>query len=408
MKVLGIIAEYNPLHSGHAYMLDECRKLSGADYCIVIMSGDFVQRGEPAIADKYVRTRMALSAGADLVLELPAISSCAAAGDFAEAGVSLLAHTGVVTDFAFGSESGDLCALLKIADILADEPAAFKQTLSKHLKSGLSFPAARHLALSAFVDHTDADCLTGSNNILGIEYLLALKKNGYNLRPLTIKRQGSDYNDPSMTHTFCSATALRHQTLMHWPDVRIDAETMPSGALEIYKKHLSVYAPVCMEDFAQIIHYALYCRESFDDIYDISYDLSRRIASKKNTFFTVESFVADLKAKNYTQTKINRALIHLILSQTKEDAACMKALGQAPYLRILGFKKSAAALLSSLKQNTDIPVITKPASVSKLLNNDQMSVFSKDVDAVRVYRMVLVQKSGRNQPDEYCQSPVIL
>lgn len=215
MKVVGIVAEYNPFHNGHRYHIEEARKCTGADFVVVVMSGDFVQRGEPAVIDKYHRTEMALSQGADLVLELPAAFACASAEYFATGAVSLLHALGCVDTLCFGSECGHLDLLEEIADLFIQEPSEYKEYLKTALKSGYSFPAARDEALKEYFAEDlvktaqIASVLSAPNNILGIEYIKALKVLGSSIRPVTITRMGQGYHETTFSDSFCSATALR-------------------------------------------------------------------------------------------------------------------------------------------------------------------------------------------------------
>lgn len=227
LKTTGIIVEYNPLHPGHIYHMEQARKQTGADYLIAVMSGSFVQRGAPALLDKYTRTRMALLAGADVVIELPVCFATGSAGDFAAGAISLLDKLGCVDGLCFGSESGDISLFKKTATLLQCESAAFSNALKKALKSGLSFPAARQQALLLCLDmakdmpstacpdnNSTAEqivaLLSSPNNLLGLEYTLALLRRNSSIRPFTISRVGSGYHDPlGGAADFPSASALR-------------------------------------------------------------------------------------------------------------------------------------------------------------------------------------------------------
>lgn len=234
MKIIGIIAEYNPFHNGHAYQMEEIRRRTGADYIVAAMSGDFVQRGAPAIVDKYARTRMALSCGADLVLELPALWATASAESFAAAGVALFEKMGCVDGICFGAECDNLSLLSEIADILAEEPSVYRAALSSYIKEGLTFPQARARALSESVLTSQktnsvskdalaqsasltqselAEILGSPNNILAIEYLKAIRRQNSSLTPYLIKREGAGYHDAEIhddNHIFQDDTDARH------------------------------------------------------------------------------------------------------------------------------------------------------------------------------------------------------
>lgn len=235
MKVIGIIAEYNPFHNGHAYQIAEIRKRTGADYIVVAMSGDFVQRGTPAIIDKYTRTNMALSCGADLILELPTLWATASAEDFAMAGVTLFDKMGCVDGICFGAETDNLDLLSSLADILANEPEDYRELLSSYIKEGLTFPAARakalvnHLTASSRADElckADAQISTEAissiinepNNILAIEYLKALKRRHSSLKPYLIKREGAGYHDATIYDNMTALDSTQAQDSTQAPD----------------------------------------------------------------------------------------------------------------------------------------------------------------------------------------------
>ena len=212
MKIAGIIAEYNPFHTGHAYHIQKTRELTGADYIIVVLSGDFVQRGAPALYSKHLRTRMALLGGADLVFELPSTHACESAEFFAQNAVGLLDGLGCVDVLSFGSESGTIEPFLKLGSFLSAETPEYQNLIKKYLKKGESFPKARSLTLQELLSDTDADTgifLQTPNNILGVEYCKALCRQNSTIRPLTVKREGNAYHDNSLNGQFPSASAIR-------------------------------------------------------------------------------------------------------------------------------------------------------------------------------------------------------
>ena len=218
MKTAGIIAEYNPFHTGHKYQIDHVKGTLSADYVVIAMSGDFVQRGTPALLSKYVRAEMALRAGADLVLELPVSCATASAELFARSGVQLLDGLGVVDTLCFGSECGDTEILMKLAGILVEEPEEFKSALRRNLKEGMTFPKARSLALGEVLPGNESEkyqqVLSSPNNILGIEYCKAILRENSSIVPTAIKREGNDYHENSLfTDSFPSASAIRNAVL---------------------------------------------------------------------------------------------------------------------------------------------------------------------------------------------------
>jgi predicted nucleotidyltransferase len=208
MKAVGLITEYNPFHNGHLYHLNKAMELTGADVSIAVMSGDFVQRGEPAILDKYARASMALNSGVNLVVELPVNYAVSSAESFADGAVKVL-HYIKADSIAFGSESGDIDGLLKVAHILCDNEEMLYKEISKYTSSGMSYAAARQKVVGLLTDADTAAVLSSSNNILAVEYLKAIIKHNYDIKPYTVQRQGDGYNDKDICSEYASATALR-------------------------------------------------------------------------------------------------------------------------------------------------------------------------------------------------------
>ena len=415
MNVIGIIAEYNPFHNGHAYQIAHVKKNLHADYIVVAASGDYVQRGEPALLDKYTRARMALSSGADLVLELPVLWSTASAELFADAGISLFEKTGCVNGICFGAESGDLALLRRIADVLADEPAALKASLKRNLKSGNTFPKAREAALlSYFADAADQDgalpvsteTLSSPNNILALEYLKSLRRRASSITPYLLKREGAAYHETSIrsgaSEVPASASAIRHTLFAGGAGASEDSadgilhHAMPQEALSILQDYRADFPLLCADDFSGILGYLLLSSSATQlaRTADSSPEFANRMQNQLPYYTSFSSFASRLKSKEMTLTRINRILLHSILGITSSDYACGNALDKIPYLRILGFRESAAPLLAALKASAAVPLITRPSQAPKLLFPDAMQVFERDVFAGNLYLQMRNQKGG--------------
>lgn len=415
MNVIGIIAEYNPFHNGHAYQIAHVRKNLHADYIVVAASGDYVQRGEPALLDKYTRARMALSSGADLVLELPVLWSTASAELFADAGISLFEKTGCVNGICFGAESGDLALLRRIADVLADEPAALKASLKRNLKSGNTFPKAREAALlSYFADAAGQDgalpvsteTLSSPNNILALEYLKSLRRRASSITPYLLKREGAAYHETSILSGAsaipASASAIRHTLFADAAGAcgnsadGILRHAMPQEALAILQDYRADFPLLCADDFSGILGYLLLSSSATQlaQTADSSPEFANRMRNQLPYYTSFCSFASRLKSKEMTLTRINRILLHSILGITSSDYACGNALDKIPYLRILGFRESAAPLLAALKASAAVPLITRPSQAPKLLSTDAMQVFERDVFAGNLYLQMRNQKGG--------------
>ena len=406
--ITGIIAEYNPFHNGHAYQIKQARLLTGCDFLVVVMSGDYVQRGAPAVFDKYTRARMALACGADLVLELPVACSCASAEFFASGAVSLLDGLGCVDFLCFGSESGDLQSLMEPARILAKESPVFQEALRRGLSLGLSFPAARKEAFRACA--SNPDILDLPNNILGIEYLKALLQRESSIKPVTIKREGQGYHDTLLDSGFASASGIRR--FLKQEEAPLSAlpalkESLPDPVMEVLKDTLAHTLPVWEEDFSMLLRYEL-LRQSASDLTryaDISPDLGRRLKNCADKFSSFSEFVALVKTKDVTYTRITRALFHILLNLTGEDTRNSVAM---PYARILGFRKDHSRILGLLKENSRIPIIPKAADYKTYLTPDLQPLFEKDLFAANLYETIAAAKQKRAFLHDLKRSPVIL
>lgn len=378
MNAVGIISEYNPFHSGHAYHIREAKRLSGSDYAVIIMNGDFVQRGEPAIYDKYTRTRQALEGGADLVFELPVRFGISSAGDFALGGVLALDSLDFVSSLCFGSEIGDIEPLQKAAATLEEEPAPFCNILDRSLRQGLSFPAARALALSATA-HLEPALLNEPNNILGIEYCLALKRLRSSMQAITISRKGQSYHEDSLPEKedFPSATSLRRQ-------IRREAKT----------QHITLH------DFSQAIGYSLLASPDLCRYKDITPDLADRILKYLPVYQDVEALIDQCRNPSLTVARIRRSLLQCLLNLEKTEVSM-------PYLRLLGMKKEASPLLTQ-KENASCLILSRLAMDSRKLDLTSTALLQKDLFASDLYRQIRCQKYQIELPNEYQHSPIIL
>lgn len=415
MNAIGIIAEYNPFHNGHRYQIEKAKKLTGAEHVVIVMSGDFVQRGAPAFTDKYLRTEMALSCGADFVFELPATFSCASAEYFASAGISLLSSLGFVDGLCFGAECGELSLLKKIADVLADSPAELEQKIHAFVSEGMSYPKAREQALklacpdlygtSCQTTHTFSEIFSSPNNILAIEYLKALAKEHSTLEPLCIRRTDAGYHETGFPKdsSFASASALRAL----FPDRQESslpasaADYLPEPVWKLLEKKPARY-PVLEDDFSTLLYYRLlHLSEDDFSILDMNRALYHRIQTLLNQYESVSAFTELLKTKQFTYSRISRLLFHLLLDIRTPASSCV------PYARLLGFRKEKSHLLRQVKK---IPVITKPADGLKMLSADcdAEKLYERDLFAASLYRQVQMQKKKQVLPTEYQAGPVIL
>lgn len=391
MKIAAIIAEYNPFHLGHDWQLKSIRQQLGANCAIVaVMSGCFTQRGEPALLDKWTRTRMALACGVDLVIELPFAYATASAERFASGGVALIDAIGLDCHLVFGSESGDLNQLQQLASLLADEPQGYREKLRQYLDDGESFPAARQLAVADWLgDAGLADLLESSNNILAIEYLKALhQRRECQLTPMTFKRQGQAYRDTSPEAAaagFASAAAVRRRIddfqrtkpdNLHGLITDLSA-MMPAPSLALLMERIqSGPGPLRPEDFAVSVLSLLRSLppEQLDNLPGMSEGLGRRLSAcaRRSETGSPDQRLSDLlkaaATRRFPQTRIQRALLSLLAGLKSEDFALFDSAGGPQYLRILGFSKQGRYLLKMMRKTARLPILM---NASDQLESDQ-------------------------------------
>ena len=411
MKTVGIIAEYNPFHQGHLYQLEQAKLLTGATKVVVVMSGNFVQRGIPAIIDKYARTKMALSHGADLVIELPVSYATSSAEAFAYAGISILDRLGFVDYVCFGSECGDIKILEHLADILIEEPISYQQELKEELKSGLSFPKARTKAL---INYFKSNHITGydlssfeqllnsPNNILGIEYMKAIRKRNSKISAVTIKRHGAGYHDKDISLPNASATAIRGVLLKE--DLYSLPEDLPLETKNLLIHEYQKTYPIFRNDFTSLLYYKLSMarEDSLNGYADVTPELANRIIKKLTYTMSYDDFCMSLKTKELTLTRINRGLLHILLSIPKIQNM------EACYGRILGFRTGATSLLRIATKENKLPLIVKTANAKQILNQEEYELFEQDMKATHLYHQMIFQKFSTILSDEYTHGPIIL
>ena len=415
MPVNGIIAEYNPFHNGHKYQLEESLRRTKADYTIVVMSGNFVQRGAPALLDKHRRAEMALRGGADLVLELPNLYAVSSAEYFALGAVSLLDKLGVVTHLCFGSECGEIDHLRKIAEYLLQEPEKYRAALKTFLKLGFSYPNARSQAVAECnpFGKKCEELLSSPNNILGIDYIKALLNRQSEIIPVTVKRQGHGYHDRlcGISHPgdLVSALAIR-ESLYSGRETRQSISHMPGEAGQILAAYLDGAKPVRANDFSSVLYYKLLTEREYgyEKYLDLSANLSDRIRNLLDKYTGFEDFCDLLKTKDMTYTRISRCLLHILLGIEKEHLELGKALDYISYARVLGFRRSAIPLLGAIKKHSGIPLITKLSAAKKGLSEDSNRLLRQDILADEIYHGIVAGQSGKPAANEFTKPLVIV
>ncbi len=406
MKVLGIVVEYNPLHDGHMYHLRSAIDLVKPDFTIAVMSGNFVQRGEPAIVEKFARAEMALRAGVDVVFELPTIYAIQDASGFSTGAIGTLNATNVVDDLVFGSESNNIQNIEKIASLIFEESEGFKNALKENLKAGLSFPNARRLAVSKMIDEKSEE-MRYSNNILGIEYVVALKKLGSKIKPHTIKRIGSNYNDENMS-PIPSATAIR-KAIFDGKKI----EGLPDFSLEILQREFANgKGPVFFEDFFDLLRakIILLGREGLEKLYGFNEGISERFFEGACRAKDSSTFLQIVKTKRFTFTRIKRRMMYGIFEIDKEFVSRSNELGPQ-YLRLLGFRKNSRQILRSISDRSSVPLISNLSEFKSAIRKRNVDIalaqeqLNFDLKASNLY--MLKFKSNTNICKDEFRKPLI-
>jgi len=372
MKSAGVIVEFNPLHNGHMEHLRETKRLTGREYIVAVMSGNFVQRGEPAICDKWRRTRMALLSGVDIVIELPVGYVVTGADYFARGSVGLLAATGVVDKLCFGSESGDLESIKEAGRILSNEPKEYKRVLRDSLGRGLSFAAARGAALNAMLKDASEGLLTKPNNGLGIEYCKALWQLGWPMEVFT------SYRVPGGP----SATAIRKNI-----SGNIDSY-LPAHVSAILQEAIEAKEIAKLDDYSDIFRYLLYTHDV-----DMGEGLENRFRRLSQNHDNLTELMGAIKTKRYTYTRLQRAVLGLILGIQPSTIKAWESAGGPRYIRVLGFRRGAAALLGEMTRQASLPVITHGESMD-MLEEPAASMLAKEFEAGDIYRMAFGGSAG--------------
>lgn len=462
MNTIGIIAEYNPFHNGHHYQIETIKAQTGAKHVVVVMSGDFVQRGTPAWTDKYLRAQMTLSCGADMVFELPVSFATASAEAFARAGVSILTSLCFVDGICFGSECDNLPLLQEIAEFLAVPSNSFEESIRLLTAKGISYPAARAQALSEYFNdpcQNNPTLFSAPNNILAIEYLKAIRQSDSHLIPFLIPRKDSGYHSENIGTAFASATAIRKasfssiehikllsnskDTNSHFDTIkppnpkevflRTIASAVPKEVLHILEENDNRY-PITENDFSTLLYYRL-IKASPDDtnILDMTEEILYRIQKRLPAFTSFSDFTEKIKTKQYTYSRISRVLLHCLLDITDLKNSSISnefsievqhnknvsptdkfSLPYVPYARLLGFRREASILL---RNETAIPIITKPADglaqmkefyTEENYMNHACTLYNRDIFSSNLYQQVQNTTLGCKRKNEYYNQPIIL
>ncbi len=377
MLILGIIAEYNPFHNGHYYLLQKSKKISGADFTLAVMGGNFLQRGEPAFWNKWVRTKMALSAGIDLVIELPFVFASQDAHGFAQAGIKILNSLGIVDYISFGCENDNLEIFSKLANLIRKNPSFFKKILKEELKKGSSFPKIRERAILSFYQRYQQDSseislneissvLSNPNNILALEYMVSLQSLKSTIAVLPVKRIGSDFSQEEYEGRFSSATAIRKLVSQYYYSqdryfLKELKTTLPLSTfriiLEQFKEEIN---PIVFSNFEQTILNKIRSISIPDlkKINGVQEGLENRIKKAAISAGSIEDLIAAIKSKRFTRTRIQRIIIHSLFDLTKTEVQKFNKMGPL-YCRVLGMSENGKKILHKAKSNSKLPLVLK-------------------------------------------------
>lgn len=425
MKTVGIIAEFNPFHNGHSYLINQAKIKTGADHAVILMSGNYVQRGAPAFIDKFTRTGIALSNGADLVIELPFVYSISSAAYFATAAVKMLDKLNIIDFLCFGSETDNFNLLNQISDIIVNEDEGYSSTLQSYLKNGFSFARSREnailkcLSLNGVMSSAEeiSHILTSPNSILAIEYLNALKRFDSPMKPFIIKRSDKGYHSSDIANGYASSSAIRDlyfkKSVYNFNNIRETLSMIvPLNSVPILEEKYKVTYPIVRNDFSEIIGNSLindkYGNIDLNVLFDSTPDLINRIRNFSSEFKDIDNFLSKCNSPTFTSGRIARILFYSMVGYTKDTFFQFKDDDYVYYYRILGFKKSHAELLTAIKNHSDYPLISKLVKKDEVLNENGQKMLSINTKADALYRLVASSKYDTKIPTEETQGIVIL
>lgn len=402
MIAAGIVVEYNPLHNGHRYHIQQTKEKTGADCLIAVMSGNFLQRGEPALVDKFTRTKMALAAGCDIVVELPYAFATQHAEIFARGAVEILSALDC-TYLVFGSEDGEISRFLITASLLERYEEKINAALPQVLKEGVSYPRAYEQAFMSVCEEPVPLDFTRPNNMLGLNYVKAIKNVKSPLTPLTIKRAGTEFHDPNLPEkSFASATAIRNTLLANHASLEAVQAYIPPATrseLDMFYREFQTFAT--WERLWPYLKYELMVR-SLDElriIYEMEEGLEARMKTGAKSATTFQEFMEHLKTKRYTWTRLQRAALHVLTNTKKTDMRVRSE--KAGYIRLLGMSKTGRAYLNQKKKNVSLPVISR-------ISRDCQELLALDIKAAQIYAFAFGIPKGQKLIDaEWRQPPLV-
>ncbi|MCT4585241.1 MAG: nucleotidyltransferase [Peptostreptococcaceae bacterium] len=396
MKIVGLIVEYNPFHNGHKLHLEKSKELTNADYSVAIMSGHFLQRGEPALFDKWTRAKIAVENGVDLVIELPSIYASQSAEYFSYGAIKILNSLNIIDSICFGSEDGDIELLKLVSKILFEENDDFKSILKTHVNQNNSYPKARQNALIEYIFNHEKyknkykkdvvlNLVSNPNNILGIEYIKALNKLKSDIKPFTITREKSDYNSSKLQGDICSATAIR-ESLKIDNNIEKLKDFIPKKTYENILEILKTKKPVFDDNFYDFIIYEIISQDkNIENIFEVKEGIENKILKEIKNSKNLKELLSNIKSKRYTYNTLKRILMNILLNIQRSDVR--KIMNDSNYCRVLAFNNNGRKILKKLKKSSDIKIINK---FKKDLINTNTSL-NLDFKSTNIYNLIYNQ-----------------
>ena len=417
MKVLGLVTEYNPFHNGHLYHLEESKRTTAATHTIAVMSGNFLQRGEPTLVHKWARAEMAVSSGIDLVVELPTVYACSTAEFFAYGAVKLLNDMRIVDCICFGSEAGEIHTLKRIAELLVDAPQEFNSFLKEEMKLGFTYPEARSRAIIRYYREFNnpsevelsklSSIIKSPNNILSIEYLKSLIRINSNIEPHTILRKKADYHSKEFFKDIASATAIREHIRLDKPFEALQ-NVMPLTAFKMLEKcRREGLTPIFGYHFEQQL-LSILRRETPSNLrrfFDVNEGLEHRIFQCAQESRSLQELYDCIKSKRYTLTRVQRIAMHILLNITKEEIEFFNDEGGPQYIRVLSFNDKGRELLKLMKQDSHLPIISKVTHYRPQTEASRL-MLEIDIKASNIYRLAIPNREFSSRQLDYVMSPV--
>lgn len=393
MKVLGIIAEYNPMHTGHIYHIQKAKELTKSDYVVVVMSGSFTQQGNIAITDKFTRAKEAVKNGVDLVIELPAPFSVSDAGCFANKAIQILNGLNIIDCICFGAENNNISLFKNITDILINNDEEIWSKIKEKLKEGLSFATARNEVLKRYLNSEELKIISSSNNILGLEYVKSLKLTNSSIEAFSILRENNDFNSTKLSSNYTSSTSIRNVL-----ENNQNTDLLKNYLTKNTYDTLTTLKLLFNNDFFDLLKYKIISMnlEEIKQINGVTEGFENKIKKEIIDCYDYESYLFKLKSKRYELSRIKRILVNILLNISKNDFNELKN-DTANYAHILAFNHEKKELLSHLSKKANIPVITNVSyKNTNILNNTQKRLLKFDMYASNIYSILNKSKLNKD------------